>query len=99
MAAVKRMKVTMMSMMAVNSEEEKDSSDVIIQIQSLNDNSPKLVFHCHFTIKYRISILRVLESTQQRLTYLFDTLVNALDETDRLQQHGIYVRGFVLVLR
>ena len=35
---------------------------------------------CHFTCKYRVNILRVLDSPQQRLTYIFDILVNALDE-------------------
>ena len=34
--------------------------------------TPQGAFQCHFTCKYRVSILRVLDSLQQWLTYIFD---------------------------
>ena len=42
--------------------------------------TPQGDFQCHFTCKYTVSILRILDSPQQQLACIFDTLENALAE-------------------
>ena len=41
---------------------------------------PKGLFSVIFNKQIQVSILRVLDSPQQRLTYIFETLVNAVNE-------------------
>ena len=44
------------------------------KMQTPNDNSQKGAFQCRITCKYGVSILRVLDSPQRRLTCIFETL-------------------------
>ena len=66
------------------------------QIQIMTD-SPKGVLQCHFTSKYRVSILKDLNGPQKQLTYIFQTPINALDESDKPQRPGFQVHGCPLI--